>query len=244
MPRPSIELVTHCWAEHYPLFAGALCHQLSSLIINKPKEVDVQITVCFTLPDNPTMDVLKYFDKLKNIKTKYLFLNKDSLGRRSIGRNTCAIYSEADIVWFTDVDHVFGPECLDSLCAYYTKWPEDVIMVYPKSVKIHKDWETGDKALRSALNDIRVIDIDKDDFVNKGYRKAIGGVQIVRGDFARKFGYLNGNEKWQTPRTDGLPFNDFRDDIAYRNLSKAHGKIKQIELPGLYRLRHTETTYQ
>jgi hypothetical protein len=245
--RVSIELVTHCWAEHYPLFAGALCHQLSSLVINKPKNADVCITICLTASDRAVVDVIRHFNSLGEPKIKVLPLPLESLGRRSIGRNSAALHTSADIVWFTDVDHFFGPNCLDSLADYFTKWPKDAKMIFPRSIKIHKDWETGDKALRSALKDIRVININKDDFVDKQYHRAIGGVQIVQGDFAREHGYLNGNRKWLKPRQDGLPFNDFKDDVIYRNFAKSFEnflKIERIELEGLYRLRHTETTYQ
>ena len=243
MPK-SIEIVTHCWAEKYPLFAGALCHQLSSLILHKPETIAVRLTICLTEMDHYTMEILgnPYENPWKEIDIRILSISKEDLGRRCIGRNIVAKQTKADVVWFTDVDHVFGDGCLETLA--WMEWPAGASMVFPSQLRIHKDHETGDVALRSALDDPRVIDIKVEDFIPKTYNRAIGGVQIVQGDFARKHGYLHGDPKWQRPRTDGKPFGDFRDDIAYRGYCKRFGEIKAIDLPNLYRLRHTETTYQ
>ena len=87
----------------------------------------------------------------------------------------------------------------------------------------------------------RVVDIDPTEFVEKRYGRAIGGVQIVRGDFARKYGYLHDVAKYQQPVEH--PFGDFRDDIAYRDFVRSFGRIVGIDLPGMYRLRHGVKTH-
>jgi len=166
------------------------------------------------------------------VETRYL-------GRRSIGRNIAAKHSTADIVWFSDVDQVYYKGCLDRLAEL--KWAEDTSMVFPKEIMIHRDWETGDQAA-AVVASPRLVDIDPAEFIPKRYGRAIGGVQIVRGDFARCFGYLPDSEKYQKP-VDGM-FGDFRDDIVYRSFCKRKAKMRGVDLPGMFRIRHTQTTYQ
>jgi hypothetical protein len=101
---------------------------------------------------------------------------------------------------------------------------------------IHKDHVTGDLVLSGQ----RPLHIG--DFVPKHYTRAIGGVQIVRGEFAQKYGYLNSESKWQLPNPK--PFGDFKDDIAYRRMCGLFGKIRGVDLDGVLRIRHSTTTYQ
>ena len=168
----------------------------------------------------------------------------NKLGRRSIGRNLAAKWSKADIVWFTDVDHCFCNGIFSNL--ENLEWPEDTTMVYPKIIMIHKNHEIGDALLRTIKERIHyplpVPLLNVHNFIEKQYNRAIGGVQIVRGEFAYEHGYLDGEEKWQRPVKK--PFGDFRDDIAYRNFCTKYGSIMSVDLPGVYRIRHTETTYQ
>ena len=83
---------------------------------------------------------------------------------------------------------------------------------------------------------------DLDDFIVKQYRRAIGGVQIVRGDYCREFGYLDGYRKWMMGSKE--PFSDFRDDVKFRKDILNKGSGKGIDIPELYRIRHTEITYR
>ena len=203
----------------------------------------VTITICYYPDDEKTRWILDWFSFHTNLRLKRLALSLPELGRRSIGRNRAALATDANIVWFADVDHAWGYGCLDRLSEM--EWPESATLCYPKQVMIHKDHATGDRATSVVLEkDLQFAEIKTEDFVPKSYRKAIGGVQIVQGDLARDYGYLDGIARWQTPRDDGLPFGDFRDDLAFRGVCRMYGKQVGIDLPGVYRIRHVRTTYQ
>ena len=236
----TIEIVTHAYAEEMPHFASALVHQLSSILLHPSKCCKVAVSLCSTLNDRRIDLVSRYFlTQQKELDLGIYDMSADELGRRSIGRNRVAKDTDADIVWFADVDQVFRDGIFDRLAEM--EWPADASMIYPRMIKIHKDHATGDKLL-CGMKEPKLVDIDPEDFIDKRYRKAIGGVQIVQGDFARQHGYLNGDEKWQ--RSTDKPFGDFRDDVAYRSFCLQHGPIVGVDLPGMFRLRHTATTYK
>lgn len=236
-----VELVSHCWAVELPQYASALCYQLSSFVLHKPMDCNVQATVCHCRSDPATRRVLDYFaEHLPSLSG--VELSPPELGRRSIGRNLAALRTTADVVWFADVDQVYRDGCLNRLAGL--EWPEGALMIHPKRIMIHKDHETGGAALKRVdPNDPGLIDVDPIEFVPKRYNRAIGGVQIVKGDFARMYGYLSGDLKWQQPRRDGRPFADFRDDVAYRKFCSDHGDVVGVDLSGMYRLRHTRKTH-
>jgi hypothetical protein len=164
-----------------------------------------------------------------------------SLGRRCVGRNIAAKATKADIVWFADADHVYREGVLDRLAEM--EWPDGATMIFPKHVHIHNSHTIGDQATKLIGSTPQVVDIDPTEFSRKRQSRAIGGIQIVQGDFAREHGYLKDNSKWQGPRTDGKPFGDFIDDVAYRHFCLKLGKVVSVDLPGMYRIRHTNTTY-
>jgi len=244
---PLVDIVSHCYAAELPQYAAMLVYQASSLVFYKPKVCKVRLVVCMwddreidkNLYDTTTGKVV---EQAKNwMPCKVIRMARGKIGRRCIGRNRASLLTQADFVWFADVDQVFRDGILDRLVQM--PWPKEASMVYPREIKIHRDWTTGDeRALDIDLDNPLLTDIDPSEFVSKIYRKAIGGVQIVRGDFARRYGYLSGETKWTRP-TD-KPFSDFRDDTAYRRRCSELGPIVPVDLPGLYRLRHTKTTYQ
>lgn len=253
--RPKlIEIVSHCYATELPQYAAMLVYQASSLVLHKPKQCKVCLSVCVwgDIDDQPYPEirdicvgkVLPWTKKTlsaHDISWLICYMTKGELGRRCIGRNRLALNTEADIVWFADVDQVFRDGMLDRLATM--EWPENASMIFPREIKIHRDWKTGDERTGAIdLDDPCLVDVDPMEFVPKQYHDAIGGVQIVRGDFVRKHGYLAGDEKWQRPSVD--PFGDFRDDVAYRRYCRQCGPIVRVDLPGMYRLRHTRTTYQ
>lgn len=240
---PLVEIVSHCYAAELEHYAACLVYQVSSLVLYKPEKCDVCLSVCLCDEDRNTTKMIGWtestlFDKEMDCRTYRLVEQK--IGRRCIGRNHAAKASKADFVWFADVDQVFRDGVLDKLVE--TEWPEDAAMIYPREILIHRDHKTGDGRTSAVdLDDPSVVDVDPSEFVPKRYRKAIGGVQIVRGDFARRHGYLDGDDGWQRPTDE--PFGDFRDDVAYRKFCLRHGRIAGVDLPGMYRLRHSRKTY-
>jgi hypothetical protein len=235
-----IELVTHCYAHELSQYAAFFRYQISSLLNHTPA-VPVQLTVCWTPIDKATANALawgKHETAGTAISIKSIELAPDQLFRRSIGRNCAALESRADLVWFTDVDHYFGPGCLDTLLQSNITTE----LAYPQQIMIHKDHATGDVAATHTTDSRLTICFD--DFIPKTYNRAIGGVQIVHGDYARFWGYLKGHSKYQSPRHDGRPFGDFKDDVTFRRQWELFGGTLPLELPGVYRLRHSKTTYQ
>jgi len=245
-----IELVTHCLATENPNFAGALALQLSSLLLDQPRHCDLVVTICMNEDDVNTVRVINHFSRLQHdgISICALSLPIGQLGRRCIGRNYAALHTSADLMWFTDVDHCFCDGILDRLAQLV--WPQvsdghqfnPAMMIFPREIMISRNWDFGDKATCDLAQKPQLKSINKEDFVPKGYNRAIGGVQIVRGSTAKKLGYLNDQDEWQTPINK--PFSSFKDDIAYRGVCQKWGGIVKVELPGVYRLRHGKTSYQ
>ncbi len=236
----TIEIVTHCYAAELAHYAYCLDFQIASLrkSVLDSYPCRVQLAVCMWPEDRLTNVCLSYLPASDNLVVSTLAMSKEELGRRSIGRNLAALNTTADLVWFTDVDHVFTQECLERLAAM--DWPAGASMIYPKTIQISRDHATGDQAIKQIA--FHRYEINPNDFVPKHYSRAIGGVQIVTGDFARKYGYLDSYPEYQKPVVK--PFGDFKDDIVYRKFCLTHGPIIGVDLPGIHRIRHSTTSYQ
>ncbi len=244
-----IDIVSHCYAMKYEHYSAALDFQLSSFVFHPPKDCQVTATICYCPRDTLTQKVIDWFSLHTSLALRLIHLDPSRLGRRAIGRNLAAKGTQADIVWFADVDQVYDEGCLDRLAAM--EWADDTVMIYPKDIKIHRNHAIGDVALNRARStwdgDHRIavegeigylIEVDKNDFIDKHYSTAIGGVQIIKGFFARAYGYLDNHPKWQKP-TDGS-FAACKCDVAYRKFCKRLGKVVGVDLPGMYRLRHSQ----
>jgi len=234
----SVLIVTHCYAKRLPQYAAMLRAQLWSLETFKPK-IPVIIDVHYVAKDYETERVLGDYAQFKWVND--VVCNLPQMTRRAIGRNISAIWpSEDDVVWFTDVDYLFGPGCLDALHEHWKMGRmASAGICYPKTVKVHKDHATGDR-FTAAIEAAGPIELDEADFTPTHYRKAIGGIQIVSGADARKYGYLAGNKKWQTPR-DCEPFSKHcRDDRIFRGECLKRGPSVALDIPNVYRLRHSE----
>lgn len=232
----SVLIVTHCYAKRLPQYAAMLRAQLWSLETFKPK-IPVIIDVHYTHGDVEVEKVL--VDYLGYSCVNRIVWMAPRMTRRSIGRNQSALYSHGDIVWFTDVDYLFGPGCLDSLAEQWEQLETTPGIAFPQIVKAHKDHATGDAIVKEITAGC-VIALHEQDFTPTHYRKAIGGIQIVSGADARKYGYLAGNKKWQTPR-DCEPFSKHcRDDRIFRGECLKRGPSVALDIPNVYRLRHSE----
>lgn len=238
----SLRIVTHCYAAEKPFYAAFLRYQLSSLILYPPK-TQVVVEVCCTPDDRNTRDVLDWFICHACevwIRPSWM-IPQEKLFRRAIGRNQAAMSCHEELIWFCDVDHAFGEGCVDGLWAEWEKQANFVSMIYPKQIMIHKDHATGDSYAAASFRG-GVLDVNPDDFVPMRYSKAIGGVQVVPGSLARKHGYLDGHRRYQKPLD--RPFANFHDDVAFRKSCSKHGPIVPVDVPNLFRLRHTEVTYR
>lgn len=230
-----IEIVTHCYAGDIPQFAYMLDYQLKSLHSGLSGKWH-QITVCCCSEDLLTVQVIKDHFELLRGRIKIMSLNRGELFRRSIGRNRAALNTSADLVWFTDADHWFTDQCFDHLINVHRSLRKDPVLLWPGTVMKTIGTEWGDR-LPNSIN-------DPVDYESARYSRAIGGVQIVNGNYCREFGYLNGHRKWMKP-TDGIrPFPDFRDDVAFRKAAGRHGDQIEIDVPGIRRIRHSRVTYK
>ena len=238
-----IELVSHIYAEKLPRFAEFLRYQASSLLLHKPK-CDVQLTVCYTSEDHYTVNAIEWIRSklVPGVSLNLIPMIPAKLFRRSIGRNIAALATKADITWFADIDHCFYEGCLDSLADL--QWPRRTSLVYPQNIMIQNSWKLGDETADRSKGNGNLLELCADDFHFKKLHKAIGGVQIVQGNMAREKGYLNGRRQYQSLRNPVVPWPDFEDDIVFRMHMKSLGRLRRISIPNMFRMRHTQTSYQ
>ena len=235
-----IEIVAHCYAKKHRHYADGLFCCMSSLVDSRLSGVDVKLTVCCTKDDKLTLQVLDWF-RCFTFNFEICFLTEAEISLRAFGRNKVAKQSEADIVWFADVDQMYKPEVFTQLAEW--SWPDKASLLFLKDIKISTTHALGDALLKKASQQRCLIDIDESQFTNKHYHTAIGGVQIVHGDFARKYGYL---QHWFKNGYKGRdnPFKRrCRDDVRYRRFCGRKAPLMGIDVPGMYRIRHTESTH-
>lgn len=225
-----IEIISHCFG---PKYASLLNYHLSSLVLNETRKTTVVATIIYIAGDHTTEIILEYFKKIDRpwIRWNFIPMTAQMVYQRPIGRNITARLTNADIVWFADCDHMFGDNCLDTLYPF----PGDGIY-YPNTLLA-----CGRRYTIHAINTIikcemvtpNILDIDKTQFTPISIKRAIGGLQIVSGDIARKYGYLPDDEKWQHPlkkysRDDGSAF--WRDQLITSGVTH-----EKFTLPNLYR---------
>jgi len=218
---PNIEIVTHCWSgDKVSIYHRLLQYQLSSILqYEYLKDFSAQITVCFSYDDTRTADVLGYFLPRFNAHRNIIFdpigLSESNLFRRAIGRNRAALSSKADVVWFTDCDHIFGEHSL------YSAWMASRIiktnMVHPEHVYINTNHGYGDDLIKYSDNKVMaILPINYSrGFTQRKEKRAWGGLQIVTGDYAREHGYLNRTD-WINPVSEALGFKSCKCDVPYR----------------------------
>lgn len=236
----SIEIVSHCFNGHLPIYAPLLRAQGLSLIHFSRHQCKVTWTICYHASDIAVLDVL---DELESalfsvgVLIRRIPQSLEELFQRSIGRNIVALSSKADCVWFCDCDYLFKNNCLDSAILATARVPDAV--VYPQVV-LTTTHETGDRIIgkMQGKQDLTIDDIFC--FYSKIETKAIGGIQIVNGDLARSHGYVNFG-KWIKPTTniDRGAF-EFRSDVKYRGCI---GKSSPQTIDGAFRVRHSCRSY-
>lgn len=244
-----IEFVTHCYsAPPVPHYHKLLAMQINSLFsmkvsdytVGKRLSIPVRLTICYTKEDiltSAVVDSAAGFAQ-ERIQINPLPLSKPELFRRAIGRNKAALASEADVVWFTDCDHLFNYGAVRS--AYEQgkeiKESDDRWMIHPQMVQIHRNHRLGDKLLETAFDYLwGQFKIPLEQFAPRRERKAIGGLQIVPGWLCRKEGYLD-DTKWVEP-TDSPHFLSCKGDVPFRRIQCKGSYAKPIS--GCFRVRHS-----
>ena len=232
---PSIELVTHCYSsDEVPIYHRLLQLQLSSLC--HVLGVDFRVSVCFTSDDRRTTDVLRWFVSNSKLDLNLIDLDKTHLFRRAIGRNLAAKATYADAVWFTDCDYLFTGTALSSASIRCRE--TDSNLVYPKSVLTHTTHAVGDAVLESMQGtSISILNpIDHPGFSPRKQTKAIGGIQIVKGSYARQFGYLD-KSHWVKPVDANKGFRSCTCDKAFRRQCDTS---ERVDIVGVFRARHSK----
>lgn len=225
--RLTIEVVSHCWQ-----YAHLLKHQLSSLVLHPPQQVDVRVTVFHAVEDADTVALLAYFARheVPGVRWNWQVLPPDQLMRRCIGRNQAALATTANWVWFTDCDLVFGEGCLDAL-AENLQGRTDAL-VYPQ-VEHCTSLLADDDASLAGFSPEADLAGTVVDFKARAVSRATGPLQIAHGDVARAVGYCDaiaaykpGADHWQK----------CYEDRTFRWLLGTRGV--PLDIPGVQRIRH------
>lgn len=237
-----LEIVTHCWAGQLEQYARHLQIQLSS-VVRYAEQLPVVVTVCYATCDEATVSVLRQFKKSWPSMINPVPLDQEYLFQRAYGRNHAAKRTQADLVWYTDVDYFFRDNALKTLCEFpRRKWER---LQIPAHVYRQVDWVSGDRLVeftRAYFADYGpcvVPPVDEECFVRTKEKLAIGGLMIVTGDMAREEGYLDGT-RWMKPRDPAKGFQRCRCDPAFRKEHNLPRKPPRIELPNVLRIRHTQ----
>jgi hypothetical protein len=226
-----LEIVSHCWQ-----YGRLLTYQLSSLMVQPPRQTDVTMTVFLTEEDRYTMEVVRYFcelDKASNLRIRPWCLSREKLWQREIGRNMAALATTADWVWFTDCDYCFGADCLDRLAVAVAQATKP--LVFPRHVLISRSHEEGDQAIEQASGGPRLLTIQPDDYVVSHCRRAIGGIQIANGEIVRRLGYCKNS------RSQHRLANHWMRTHSDRHFRVSLGTSGQgVNVPNVYRIRHSK----
>lgn len=240
LQKPDLEIVTHCWSGlDVPIYHRLLQLQLSSLVTHQTA-LQIRVSVCYTESDRMTSDMLAYFSKsFASTNNKWLnpvSLPENQLFKRCIGRNILAKQTQADVVWFTDCDHIFYDSSLDD--AYRECLQSKSPLIYPQSVWIHKKHRIGDALIHSleqTSKHIRIV--SRSDFVQTDPKIAIGGIQVVKGDFCRERGYM---DRWKR-RLQPSGSDSFEQCLGDKKFRSYVGSSEQRGINGVFRVRHSRT---
>ena len=234
--RPRLEIVAHCWR-----YAHMLRFQLASIAAHPPTKLDLVYTL-YRAPaaDDPgTESLLARYPAAAappNVTWRWRTLEPARLLRRAIGRNEAALGSDADRLWFTDCDVLFGDGCLDSLAAVAraSNAPllhperESVTPLLDASHPLLTGPEDADALAAALAADPSLVE-------ERTLSKATGPHQIVHGDVARAVGYCPDIGAYQRP-TDR--WRKTYEDVAFRRLLGTDGEAAPIG--PVLRLRHRD----
>ncbi len=222
----NIEFVTHCWR-----YSRLLCYQLSSFALFADKSITV--TIFYAEEDTETKKVVDFFIRLPGPMWQPRPLSRREVCRRTIGRNIAALESKAEWIWFADCDYWFGAKLFATIGQVLSGVELQHNLVYPSEIT-QSSQEAGDKLIELITEpNIYLLCSQCDNFAPHGFKKAIGGVQIVRGDWARINGYCKNHprynklaDRWANTKEDIM----FRKDIGNSGFP--------ITLPEIVRVRH------
>jgi hypothetical protein len=228
--RLSLEVVSHCWN-----YSHLLVYQLSSLVLFRPRDIDVTMTVFYCPEDLGTLRLLEFFaaQQVPGVRWNWRPLARQELFRRGIGRNLAALQTRSDWVWFTDCDLMFREGCLDALSGVLQGRRD--ALVFPREERCTDLLAEHNPMLQAGAGggEPRMLDIDATQFVTYRRSRATGPLQIAHGDVCRAVGYCRNIRLYQTPTET---FAKCHEDRAFRWLLRSQGE--PLPIPGVYRIRH------
>lgn len=224
----SIEIVSHCWNYHH-----LLAYQLQSVALQKLDNLKVVFTVFYSEEDQETKMLLDKYSNIdvEGVQWNWLALDKTKLFRRSIGRNIAAESTQADWIWFTDCDVIFGENCLNNLQSCLSGVNE--ALVFPNVEYRSKPLEANDTIFNEPTPSLK--DIDLSSFNATQINRATGPLQIVHGDAARKFGYCKQFNFYQKP---ALSWCKATEDRVFRWILNHEGH--PLPISPVLRIQHVE----
>lgn len=231
----TIDIVTHNYR-----YSRLAMYQMSSLVLFPPERVRVRhvMYVADQEADDPNARRLAVYFRdhpacqRPTVAWEPRTMEKQYLMRRAVGRDDACRRTTADWVWFADADMLFGPGALDTLADRLRDFRGK--MAYPKQVTASVDHAAGDELIEAAAGPPRLVDFMGGRFAPMRYNRAIGGVQVVRGDVARSVGYCRGS-KWQRPEK---VWKRTFEDAEFRRTIGTDGT--GLDVPNVYRIRHSK----
>lgn len=224
---PDIEIVPTIWQ-----YSRVATLQLSGFVLFPPR-CQVSYRPCVTRDDRETMAVLDWFATRlpETVRLVPHFMEHDRLMRRAVGRNECALTSQAPIVWMADVDYVTSADDLDAII---NAWPKGHKLAHPG--RVHSSTPVRGMELIDSVTNPAVVPLDlASDFPEiQRKRIAIGGLQVFDGEHCRKTGYcgpvgrgrlFRPAKRWQPTKED-------------RWARAAAGEDVTMPITVLYRVRH------
>jgi hypothetical protein len=194
------------------------------------------VSHCWSQEDRGTVTAVKLFEDA-GLNVRLWILPESHVKSRAIGRNMAAKTTEADVIWFTDCDVLFRGGAVDSLCAT-DNWTGGERLLSPTYVYNTKSREIGDEYI-DRVESLCSYDVQPIDFTKSKISRASGAYQIVSGDMARKYGYVPAVESHQEPFLEAT-FKRNLSDVTYRrHLSREGVAWGGIEVPNVYRIRHS-----
>lgn len=228
--RLRLEIVSHCWR-----YSHLLAYQLGSLVLYPPHDCDVRMTVFFSPEDAPTARLLDFFTRQSpaNVAWNWWPIEKQRLFRRGLGRNLAAKATDADWIWLTDCDTLFQRDCLDELARQLQSRQD--LLCFPLEEACTELLEQSDPILTAAAEPA-VVDIEPGRFTSRTInRRAIGALQIMHGDVARRVGYCGAIAFYQQPLEK---WQKTYEDRAIRWLLGTDGT--PIQVPHVRRVEHAQ----
>lgn len=227
-----LEFTSHCWK-----YNRLLMYQLSGFLLNPPRPGNfLTVSICACPSDLPVVKVLETFRAFpwpNNVELKTVWMDQPHLCARAIGRNKVALATKAHWVWFSDCDYAVGPTGIDDICRIIAQQPGP--LWFPHEIRACEK-DVGARLVEEATGEPRILKINDADFVPHFFKVAIGGVQFVPGDVARR-GFLPNDKKEQTPHPGG--WKPDHEDKKYR-ATLGTGFSPSGCVRELYRIRHAD----